>query len=87
MGIKGLTTYMNPMKNHFINDASIKIQDLAKTARASETKRARLVIDGNSLIYHIIVEYKLDICIARCGGTYWQFERVTFFCHNSIVIL
>lgn len=62
---------MSPLKNPSIEDAAIKISNLS-----IGTKRKTLVIDGNSLIYHIIAEYNLGATIAQNGAAYWKFEQV-----------
>jgi hypothetical protein len=71
MGVKGLTRYLESTKR----PPSTPIANLA----AVQAKSRTLVLDGNSFIYHIITECKLDICIARNGSAYWHFHKVVFF--------
>lgn len=68
MGIRGLTSYLNPIKNTNIKNCAIKIENLS-----SEIKKG-LAIDGNALVYHLIFEYGLQLSIAINGGSYLKFE-------------
>jgi hypothetical protein len=80
MGVRGLTTYLNPAKNPGVATCAQKIADLASNGEvASLLFRCCLVIDGNSLVYHLITEYDLASIIAAYGGPYARFEQVMIF--------
>ncbi len=70
MGVRGLTTYLNPIKNPNIKNCAQRIANLATTEKKG------LIIDGNALVYHLIAEFNLGILIATNGGMYNRFEML-----------